>query len=307
MRALVGRAGNLEIVEVPLPEAGTGQVRIKVAAATVNPVDLATAAGALPQYGLTRELDVFPLGWDVAGTVDQVGAGVAGLRPGDAVIGLSDRLESASKAQAEFIVLDASAVAPAPAGVSPVEAATLPLNTLTAIQALDLAGLSAGQTLLVTGAAGAVGGFAVELAAGRGLRVVAVAGPKDEELVRGFSAEWFVPRGDDLSTAVRALVPGGVDGVVDAATVGLAALDAVRGGGSFVAVVPGGAPLPLRGIRVSTVLVRADAAQLTAVAKLTESGGLTLRVADTFPLEEAAQAHKRLAGGGLRGRLVLVP
>lgn len=306
MRTLIARSANIEIVEVPTPEAGPGQVRVKVAAAAVQPVDLPTAAGLLPDYGLTRKLDAYALGWDVAGTVDQVGSGVD-LAVGDEVIGLSDRLELPSKTQADYVVLDASEVARAPRGITAVEAATLPLNTVTAIQALELAGLASGQTLLVTGAAGAVGGYLVELAALRGLRVVAVAGVADEELVRGFGAEWFVPHGADLAAAVRALVPGGVDGAVDAAVVGLAAFAAVRGGGSFVNVVAGTNVLPLRGIRVDTLFVRSDAAQLAEVARLAEQGRLTVRVADTYPLEKVADAHTRLTAGGLRGRLVLIP
>ncbi|MEW9533318.1 NADP-dependent oxidoreductase [Microbispora sp. NPDC049125] len=316
MRALVGRSGTVELVETPDPEPGPGQVRIKVLAAAVQPIDLFTASGGLPGYGLVQPMESYGLGWDVAGVVDRVGPApaapdsgdrVAAPGLGDAVIGLSDRLPQPVKAQADYVVLDATAVAPAPAGVPAVRAATLPLNTLTAIQALDLAGLREGESLLVTGAAGALGGYLVEIAAARGIRVAALAGREDEALVRGFGAEWFIPRGTDLSTAVRAAVPGGVDGVVDAALVGLPALDAVRGGGSFVAVGAGQAPLPLRGVRVSTVFIRADGAQLAAVSGLAESGRLTMRVADVYKLDEAAEAYARMGRGGLRGRLVLVP
>ncbi|MBE3015777.1 NADP-dependent oxidoreductase [Microbispora sp. NEAU-D428] len=307
MRALVARDGAVRVVDVAEPEPGPGQVRIRVEAAAVNPVDLLTAAGALADNGLMPHLETYALGWDVAGVVDRAGPGVTGVRPGERVIGLSDRLTEPLKAQADLVVLDETAVAPAPAGVAAPEASTLPLNALTAVQALDLAGLAEGETLLVTGAAGGLGGYLVELAVTRGLRVAAVAAPGDESLVRGFGAEWFVPRGTDLAAAVRAVVPGGVHGLVDAAVVGLPALDAVRNGGAFVAVAAGLAPLPLRGIRVSTVFVRADAAQLRDVAKLAEAGRLSLRVAGTYPLERAAEAHERLRRGGLRGRLVLLP
>ncbi|MBX6384546.1 MAG: NADP-dependent oxidoreductase [Microbispora sp.] len=307
MRALVARGGAVRLVERPAPEPGPGQVRIKVEAAAVNPVDLLTATGALADNALMPHRDTYALGWDVAGVVDRIGPGVTGMRPGERVIGLSDRLTEPTKAQADLVVLDETAVAPAPAGVPAPEASTLPLNALTAAQALDLAGLAEGGTLLVTGAAGGVGGYLVELAVARGLRVAAVAAPGDEPLVRGFGAEWFVPRGADLASAVRAVVPGGVHGAVDAALIGLPALDAVRNGGAFVTVAAGRAPIPLRGIRVSTVFVRADAAQLREVAKLAEAGRLTMRVAGTYPLERAAEAHERLRKGGLRGRLVLLP
>lgn len=307
MRAVVVRSGTIEIADVPTPRPGPGQVLIRVAAATVNPVDLATRGGVLVEVGVQVPRPVCGLGWDVAGTVEGVGDDVTAFVVGDQVIGLCDLVGGPVGTQAEYAVLDAGAVALAPKGVSPVEAATVPLNGLTAGQALDLAGLAPGQTVLVTGAAGGVGGFAVELAVARGLRVVAVAGAHDEDLLRGLGATWFLARPDDLATAARAVVPGGVDGVIDAAVIGLPALGAVRGGGSFVSVVGGTAPPPLRGTRVANVWVRADGAQLAALVRLVEAGKLTLRVAGTLPLDEAAKAHQQLADGGLRGRLVLVP
>ncbi|NUR84109.1 MAG: NADP-dependent oxidoreductase [Nonomuraea sp.] len=306
MRALIGGSGSPELVEVPVPQAGPGQVRIKVAAAGVNPFDLAVAAGSLPQYGLARELPSYGLGFDAAGTVDQVGEG-APFTVGEAVIGLAARLELPTKAQAEYVVLDAPAVARAPRNVSAEAASTLPLNSLTAWQALDATGLRPGQRLLVTGAAGAVGGFLVQLGVARGLRVVAVAGAADEELVRGFGAEWFVPRDADLAPAVRALVAGGVDAVVDAALSPVAALDALADGGTFVALSVGVAPVALRGTVVRTVFFRAEPAQLAEIVRLVEAGRVTARVAGTYPLAKAADAHARLAAGGVRGRLVLIP
>ena len=187
-----------------------------------------------------------------------------------------------------------------------VAASTIPLNALTAIQALDVLGLAAGQTILVTGAAGGLGGFGVELAAMRGLRVIAAAGDADEKLVRELGAADFVPRSADLAEAARDLVPGGVDAVFDAAVLGYPALDAARGGGAFASfVLPG--PGKLRGNRVEPVMIRADGAALSALSALAAAGKLTLRVADTYPLEHAVKAHERLEAGGLRGRLVLVP
>lgn len=316
MRAVVVRSfggpETLELVELPTPAPGPGQVRIRVRAAAVNPVDAFVRSGAATEVGLVPAREQYGLGWDVAGEVDAVGSAgrvgsVRGFAVGDPVIGLSDRLDLPSAGYAEYLVLDASAVAPAPAGVPFEAAASVPLNALTAAQALDRLDLSAGQTLLVTGAAGAVGGYAVELAREAGLRVVGSASAADEELVRGFGASGFVSRDAELGAAARALVPGGVDGALDAAVVGLRALDAVRGGGAFVAVVLGGAPPALRGIRVSTVYVRADGERLAELAKLVEAGRLTPRVADTFPLEKAPAAHQRLSQGALRGRLVLLP
>ncbi|MEU8800756.1 NADP-dependent oxidoreductase [Spirillospora sp. NPDC048819] len=327
MRAIIVKAPGgpeaLEEADVPVPVPGPGQVRIRVAAAAVNPVDAAVRSGALAGAGLMPAFGTPPtpgspiaagpraavgIGMDVAGTVDETGPGVAHLTAGDEVIGLQDRLDVPLAGYAEAIVLDAGAVARAPRSVSPGEAATLPLNGLTALQALDLLGLPPGGTLLVTGAAGAVGGYAVELAALRGLRIVGSASAADEALVRRLGAEMFVPRDVHLADAVRALVPGGVDGAVDAALLSAAALDAVRSGGTFAAVNGGPAvPVPLRGISVRNEWIRADAGQLGHLADLVDEGRLTLRVAGALPLAEAAKAHVRLEAGGLRGRLVLTP
>jgi NADPH:quinone reductase len=312
MRAVVvreyGGPEALEIVNVPVPEPGPGQVRIRVTAAAVNPVDAATRQGLLVVFrpGVIRDLGQAGIGWDVAGTVDAAGPGVTRFGRGDRVIGLRDRLDQSLGTHAEQVVLDAADVAPAPAGVDDAAAATLPLNGLTAIQALDLLGLSSGQTVLVTGAAGGLGGFCVELAAMRGLRVIAAAGDDDEKVARELGATDFVPRSADLASAVRALVPGGVDAAMDAAVLGYPALDAVRAGGLFAAFV-GLGPESLRGIRVVPVNIHADGAALTRLSALAAAGKLTLRVAGTYPLADAALAHARLEAGGLRGRLVLIP
>lgn len=308
MRAVVARGYGgpdvLESVTVPLPEPGPGQVRIRVEAAGVNPVDLATRSGALVEAGLMAARARTGIGWDVAGVVDRVGAGVTAFLPGQRVMGLRDLLDVSLGAYAEQLVLDATAVAPAPEGVGAVAAATLPLNGLTALQSLDVLALDAGDTVLVTGAAGAVGGYAVELAARRGLRVVAQAAPADEEFALGVGAERIVARdAPDLAAEVRRLVPGGVDGAVDTVGLGIRALAAVRTGGAFATVAGGTAPTPLRGIRVHEHWISADGPDLASLAAM----GLTLRVADVLPLTRAADAHTLLAAGGLRGRPVLVP
>lgn len=311
MKAVYVRAPGgpdaLEILDVPVPAPGAGQVRIGVEAAAVNPVDVGTRSGELIKSGLMEQTERIAIGWDVAGFVDAVGAGVDRFSDGDAVVGLRDRLSAPLGTQADFVVLDADAVAPAPRTVTLTEASTLPLNGLTAAQALELTDLRPGQTLLVTGGAGALGGFAIELAVLRGLRVVASASPQDEALVRDLGAAVFVPRSEVLADAVRVGVRGGVDGAIDAAVVGIAALDAVRSGGSFVAVAAGAAPAPLRGIRVHNVWIRADGYELARLARLVDSGLLSLRVADVMPLDGVVEAHRRLEVGGLRGRLVLTP
>ena len=234
MRAVVvrhyGGPEALEVADVPVPEPGPGQVRIRVEAAAVNPVDIATRQGLMnaARPGVIGDRDQVGIGWDVAGTVDAAGPGVASFAAGDRVIGLRDRLDQPLGTYAERVVLDAADVAPAPRSVAAAAAATLPLNGLTTVQALDRLGLAAGQSILVTGAAGGLGGLGVELAAMRGLRVIAAAGDADEELARKLGAAGFVPRSADLAPAVRDLVPGGVDAAFDAAVLGYPALDAVR-------------------------------------------------------------------------------
>lgn len=297
----------LEIAEVPIPQPGPGQVRIRVQAAAVNPVDIATRAGWLAEHGLMIANGQTGIGWDLAGIIDTVGPGVDRFNAGDSVIGMRDLLSAPIGAQAEYVVLDEDAIAGAPSSVSPAEASTIPLNALTASQALDLLGLGPGQTLLVTGAAGALGGFALELASLRGIRTVALAGPGDESLVRELGADEFVARTPDVGAAVRRLIPRGVDGALDAALLRIPALDAVRDRGSFVAVAAGAAPTPLRGIRVRNVWIHSDPSQLAQLAALADAGRLTPRVSDTEPLDQVAAAHERLAQGGLRGRIVLLP
>ncbi len=302
-----GGPDALEIVEIPVPEPAARQVRVRVAASSVNPIDLSTRSGALTEAGLLARAPRTAIGWDLAGTVDAVGSGVTRFAVGEAVVGLRDLLSTMPGAQAEQVVLDQEALAPAPKSVTLVEAATLPLNGLTADRAIGLTGLQPGQTLLVTGAAGAVGGFVLELAALRGLRTVALVAACDEQLVRGLGATDFVPRTGTPAAAVRELVPGGVDAVIDAAVLGIAAHEALRGGGTFVALVAPFAPPPIRGTRVVVQEVFADGARLTELSALVDAGHLTLRVAKTMPLSDAARAHELVAGGGLRGRIVLIP
>jgi NADPH:quinone reductase len=311
MRAIVVRSFGEppSVAEVPVPRPARHQVRIQVQAAAVNPVDSATQQGFLSVHrpGVISAREHTGLGWDVAGIVTEIGADVAAFRPGDAVIGLLDRLDVAVGTFAEQVVLDAADVAPAPAGVDPVAASTIPLNGLTALQALDDLGSRAGQLILVTGAAGGLGGFSVELAALRGLRVIGAAAGSDEELVSKLGASGFVPRSAaSLADAVREQVPAGVEAVLDAAALGFPAMDAVRHGGAYVNFTPLHLN-PVRGIREVPVHVHADGSALTALSLLAATGRLTLRVADTYPLEQAPAAFERLAKGGVRGRLVLVP
>ncbi|MFC0629035.1 NADP-dependent oxidoreductase [Kribbella deserti] len=306
MRALVSRQLNgPELIEAELPEPAKGQVRIKVDAAAINPVDLAATDGTLLTYDITAPREQFGLGWDVAGTIDTTGPGVD-LEPGTPVVGVADLLGRSLKTHAEYVVLDADAIARAPRGLDPAEASTFALNALTALQAYDALNLRAGQTVLVTGAAGGVGGYAVELGKHLGLEVIASAGEADEELVRRrFGADEFVPRSADLATAVRALYPQGVDGVVDAAVIGIGTQEAVRNRGVHAHVVAGTPPTPLRGISVYQIFATARRKELDELVALVEAGVLSTRVAATYRLEDGEAAYKHLAQGGVRGRVVL--
>lgn len=296
----------LEVVELPDPEPNAGEVRIRVAAATVNPTDIGFRTGYRG-----GQFEGYPppyvSGMEFAGTVDAVGPG-ADWRIGDQVAAVTSPFPAGRGAQAELVVVPADSAVRVPRGVTMAQAATLPMNGLTVRWALDHLGLSPGDTLGVTGAAGAVGGYAVQMAVAEGIRVVAVAGPGDEQLVRDLGAETFVPRGDGVAQAIRRAVPAGVDGLIDAALIGPPILAAVRDGGGIAAVRPFAGEAE-RGISISLVRVtdyRTDRGKLEQLVRLVEDGKLTLRVADTYPPERAAEAHRRFEAGGVRGRLVIV-
>jgi NADPH:quinone reductase-like Zn-dependent oxidoreductase len=220
----------LHIVELPEPQAGPGEMRIRVRAAAVNPTDTLIRSGARA-HQLKDIPPPYVPGMDVAGVLDQIGEDVAtDLRIGERVMAIV--VPSGSHgAYAEFVVVPAGSVARAPAGATDAQAATLPMNGLTVRLALDVLDLQPGQTLAVSGAAGAVGGYAVQLGKAAGLRVIADAAPGDEQLVRELGADVVVPRGGDF--------------------------------------------------------------------------GARVRVAAAWPADHAAEAHRRLEAGGVRGRLVL--
>ena len=260
---------------VPVPEPGPHQVRIRVAAAALNPIDLSARAGRLAAAGLLARTADIPLGWDVAGHIDRTGSDVRRFVVRQPVIGLRDVL-SAGGTHADYVVLDATAVSPAPRSVPLEVAATLPLVGLTADRSLELTAAHAGDVVLVTGAAGGVGRLVVQLAAQRHIRTVAVARPGDVDELHRLGADDVLDSTEGLAERVRALVPGGVDGVVDAAVVGIDAHDALRSGGTFVALVRPFAPPPLRGTTVVVQEVHADGARLAELAALVDFGLLEL-------------------------------
>ena len=300
-----GDASVLGIVTLPVPDPGPGQVRVHVAAATVNPTDIAFRTGgrALPDGVRPPYIP----GMDLAGVIDAVGPDVSEWAAGDRVMAAVSPWEPGGGAQAEYRVVDGDQLARIPDGMPLTPAATLPMNGMTVRAALDMLALPRGSVVAVTGAAGAVGGYAIQLGRHDGLQVVADAAPADEELIRDLGAAHVVPRGDGFAAGVRSLRPGGADGLIDAALVGPPALAAVRDGGHLIAVRPFQGETE-RGITISLVLVGRhlhEGKRVAELAGLAAKGVLTLRVAELIPAERAADAHRKLEAGGVRGRLVL--
>ena len=300
-----GDPSVLGLVTVPKPSPGPGQVLVKVEAATVNPTDLGFRLGgrALPPG---MEPPYIP-GMDLAGVVDAVGPSVTAWAPGDRVMAAVSPWEPGGGAQAEYRVVDADQLAKVPDGWPLTKAATLPMNGLTVRAALDMLALPPGATLAVTGSAGIVGQFAIQLGTHLGLEVTGDAAPADVPLVESFGPRHVVPRGAPMAAAVRDLYPDGVDAVIDAALLGPAILPAVRDGGQLLAVRPFQGETE-RDITIHLVLVGQhlhEGHRIAELADLVNEGVLTLRVADVLPAAEAAQAHRRLEAGGVRGRLVL--
>ncbi|WP_196222980.1 NADP-dependent oxidoreductase [Nocardia seriolae] len=289
----------LEVFEVAVPSPEPGQVLVKIAAAPVNPVDIGARAGTFAALLPAREHYV--PGVEFAGWIEDAGSHVGRAEIGQPVVGLLPWLSTFEGSYAEYVVADADLVAAAPAGVELAAAATLPLNAITA----DLAVTAApGATVLVTGAAGGVGGYAVQLAAARGAHVIAVAGAADEDLVGSLGASEFVSRGADL---VQRVGSGRVDAVIDTALIGAPLLPVVRDGGAFAALLPTAAPAPERGITVTTVQQAPDGRRLAELVDLVEAGTLTLRVADTYPLGCRCSINSETAAPRACGFAVLWP
>lgn len=300
----------LEVVEVEEPHAGPGEVRVAVRAAAVSPTDTFVRNGDRAEQQRVDPPPYVP-GMDAAGVVDEVGEGVEHVEVGQDVMAVVVP-KGSHGAYAENVVLPADSVAAAPAGASYAEASTLPMNGLTARLALDRLALEPGDAIAVTGAAGAFGGYVVQLARADGLRVVADASDADVELVRGLGAETVLPRGDGFAARVREVVPDGVDALADGALLGEAATPAVRDGGQVATIRgwdgTGDADARTRGLRFHPVWIVDYARERGALDRLrrqAEDRVVTLRVADELPAEQAPEAHRRLEAGGVRGRLVL--
>ncbi|MQY11342.1 2-haloacrylate reductase [Streptomyces sp. RB5] len=312
MRAVtISEFGGPEVLtvgEVARPEPLPTEVLVRVRAAGVNPVDWKTREG----QGMAG-LQTFPLilGWDVSGVVEAVGFGVTTLKPGDEVYGMP-WFPRAAGGYAEYVTAPARQWARKPATLDHAHAAAVPLAALTAWQSLvDTAGVRAGQRVLITAAAGGVGHFAVQFARHLGAHVIATASAARHAWLKELGADEVV----DYTTTRFEDVVRDVDVVID--LVGDAhdltstrALTVLRPGGLLVAVPSGVSPDLAKageavGVRVTPYLVEPDGTALATIAGLIDAGEVAVEVEETFPLEQAAQAHTRVEAGRTRGKVVL--
>ncbi len=301
-----GGPDALEVLDLAEPHAGAGEVRIRVHAATVNPTDTGLRSGAYGDRPGDHDAPWIP-GMDAAGVLDEVGEGVDGWQVGDEVVALVLPAGPHGGAYADQVVVPAASVVALPQGADMVSGSTLLMNAMTAHLALEAFDLQPGATIAVTGAAGSFGGYVVQLAKAAGLRVIADAAEKDHALVRELGADEIVTRGDDVAERIRALAPDGVDALADGAVMDALVLPAIRDGGALATVRGWDGPSE-RDVAVHPVMVFGAAERTAVLQQLADQaadGTLTLRVAQTFPAEKAADAHRMLEGGGVRGRIVL--
>lgn len=292
----------LQSADRPVPAPRPDEVLVAVLACGLGAWDLKRRAGA---FGRDPSALPIVLGTELCGIVEAVGDRAAGVAVGDRVYGYAP---DGSGANAERAIVSAAALAPVPAGLSDAEAAAAPVGVLTAWQALvEALALQAGETLVVTGAAGGMGSFAVQTGRALGARVIATSAAKDLAGALELGANDAVDGRGDWVRAVKALVPGGADAVLDCvgADVAARAPAAIRDGGRLVTLIPGAEPPAERGIASASFATRADGAQLRELAERLERGELRVALADTLPLAQAREAHERLEAGGVGGKLAL--
>jgi NADPH:quinone reductase-like Zn-dependent oxidoreductase len=290
-----GAPEMLHVEEVDEPHAGPGQIRIAVRAASVNPLDWKLRSGALAEV-MPVELPMI-VGYDASGVVDEVGDGVDAASEGDGVFGFG-----VGFAAAEHALLDDFAIKPA--GLSFEEAAGYPVAVETAVRALELLGLQAGQTVLINGAAGGVGTAAVQIARARGARVIGTASESNHDFLRELGAE-PTTYGEGLVERVREL--GGAHLALDTAGSG-AIPDLVEITGSPDTVITiADYSAPQYGVRVTSAADGRWVHALEEAARLFEEGRFNLPVAGVFPFSDAAEAHRLSEAGHVRGKLILTP
>ena len=297
----------LEVIDVEEVNAGHKEIRIKNFASAVNPTDIVARSGMIAKF--RKDNPVFPSvpGMDVAGIVDQIGDDVkSDIAIGDRVMGMVIP-DGDYGAYREQLVLNQDAVVLAPKNTSHEEACTLPMNSLTARLSLDLLDLKNGQVIAVTGGPGAYGGYVIQLAKADGLMVIADSSDSDESLLKDLGADIIISREKSFVDQIRKHFPDGVDGIADGALLNEKAIDAVKDGGSFTSI-RGFKGSPQREIKFSATWVttyNCDYEKLDKIRQQVEDGLITPRVANVVDPENAAEAHKRLEGGGTRGRMVI--
>jgi NADPH2:quinone reductase len=301
------RPGGYEVIEISqrsVRPPGTGEVRINVKAAAVNPTDI-----GLRERGIPDQTWAVVPGMDAAGIIESVGPDVSRLEPGQKVMAAVMPRRSEGGAQAEYIVVPAASVVPIPDGVSLAEASTLPMNGLTALRALELAALRTGRFIAVSGGAGLLAHYVIAAAKRQGQKVIADAKPEEAELVRTYGADIVVERGPGFADAIRREVTGGVDALLDTALLADKSFRAIRDDGIYIPVRGWGDKPSERGIKikpvfVSEVLERTE--WLEMLRDVVAAKQIKLRVAGEYTPERVADAQRALAAGGLRGRAVIL-
>ncbi|MDJ0784421.1 MAG: NADP-dependent oxidoreductase [Desulfosarcinaceae bacterium] len=304
-----GDRSRLTIGELPTPQPAAGEVRIRIHAAGVNPVDWKIREGYLNDL-FPHHFPLIP-GWDLAGEIDSLGPDTSRFKPGDAVYAYARKPEVQHGTYAEYITLPEAYVARKPANLDMIEAASIPLTCLTAYQSLfDAGALQRGQSVFILGASGGVGSAAVQLARHRGARVAALASGRNAAYLTQLGAEKTIDyeRGDFIQTFGEWMSEG-VDLVYDcfgADTLARGKM-CVRDGGRLVSIVDpeGGAGLAERDIQFRFVFVEPSSAQLDELREMIEAGDLKAKITATFDLDEAAKAHEMIEAGHTRGKIVL--
>jgi NADPH:quinone reductase-like Zn-dependent oxidoreductase len=295
------------VVELPSPHPGAGEVRVAVGAASLNGIDLTVAGGHL----WDRMPHTFPvvLGRDFAGVIDAVGEGVSPTRIGERVAGVSTALTLGAGTIGEQFVVPADAVTALPSGVDDVQAAAAGLAAITALDAVTAARLTGDDVLLVVGATGGVGSFAVQLATAAGARVIATARPgAATEFARGLGAAEVVDHTRDLAAALRSVAPVGVTAVLHATGDPAVAAAALTGGGRFVSVV--GATTEQLGredVALDGVMASYTPAKLGGLLTKIAAGELTAAVASRYPLADSLAALRAFAQPKLGKIVVTLP
>jgi NADPH:quinone reductase-like Zn-dependent oxidoreductase len=302
-----GSPDVLRITDLPDPVPGPGEVVVAVCAATINPTDLMMLGGQQARL-MTHLSPPFIAGMEFSGHVLRAGPRVA-LVPGQAVIGVVNPRRPQGGAQAQRICVPAVSVAPVAASGDLAAAATVPMNALTGMLALEFLALPPGSSLLVTGGAGQLGNLVIQLAQEAGLKVLANAAEQDRALLLELGAVTVLPRDAGLEPALRQICPQGVDGLVDGALIGAQVSHLVRDGGRAVSLRSSHpiADARLTSGYVSVVAAMEDQARIARIADLLQGGVLSPRVAPqgVFPFTQAAEAFRMAAQGGFRGRVIL--